>query len=139
MRRLAIAALSLLLAACVVAPQPNQAPSGPSLVIDVRNASERELDVGYEFTGGVMSGSGATLVAPCTRQPFPAGEVGGGGTYAIQVEGKTVVESTVPASTPEGASIVVSLLIGSDGVVEVLPPSLVEVPELDTSTVPGCG
>jgi len=135
MRRLALAAASALLAACT-AP-PNQGPSGPTLVIDVRNASERELEVGYEFTSGATSGSGEGLVAACQRYPISTGPVGG--TYAIRVDGKTVVEASVPASAPDGASVVVSVLVGPDGEVESQPPALVRTPNLDTSTVPGCG
>ena len=42
----------------------------------------------YEFTGGVMSGTGASLVEPCQRSPLSAGKLSGG-TYSIQVDGKT--------------------------------------------------
>ena len=139
MRPLAAAAASVLLCACVAAPQPNAGPAGPTLVIDVRNASDRELEVGYDFTAGVTSGTGASLVGPCQRHPLSVGEVGGGGSYTIEVEGKTVVEGTVPASSPEGASIVVSVLVGQDGAVEVLPSTLVQAPELDILSIPGCG
>jgi hypothetical protein len=139
MRRLATATGSVLLCACV-APQPNAAPAGPTLVIDVRNASDRALEVEYDFTSGVTSGTGGTFVEPCQRHPWSVGDVGGGGgTYRIEVDGDTVVDATIPASAPEGASIVVSVLVGQDGAVEVLPPSMVEVPELDTTTIPGCG
>jgi hypothetical protein len=123
---------------CVRGATANAAPAGPTLVIDVRNASDRALEVEYDFTSGATSGTGASLVEACQRHPWSVGEVGGG-TYSIEVDGTAVVEGTIPASAPEGASIVVSVLVGQDGAVEVLPPSMVEVPELDTTTIPGCG
>jgi hypothetical protein len=138
MRRLAAAAVSLLLVACMPGMDPISEPAGPTLVIHVRNASDRELHVGYEFTAGAISGAGETLVAPCSRQPISAGKIGGG-TYTIQVGGKTVVEATMPAGVPDDASVVVSVVVGPDGEVEALPAGLVEVPDVDIAPIPGCG
>jgi hypothetical protein len=137
MPRLATAALGLLLVGCVPGTDPAAEPPGPALVIDVRNASDRQLDIGFDFTTEVWNGSGATLVEPCQRNPITVGKVGGG-TYAVHVEGKTVVDAAVPASAPEDATLVVGLLIGPDGTVDVLPSRLVEVPELDITPIP-CG
>lgn len=136
-RLAATAAVALVLAGCAPGPNPAFEPQGPVLVVDVRNASERGVEIAYEFTGGVMSGTGASLVEPCQRSPLSAGKLSGG-TYSIQVDGKTVLEATMPAGAPDAASLVVSVLIGPDGEVEVLPPSLVETPELDVMPMPGC-
>ena len=105
----------------------------------MRNATDQPLEIGFEFTSGATGASGEALVEPCQRFPFPVGEVGGGGTYTIDVDGETVLEATAPASAPEGASMVVRVLVAHDGAVEVLPPAMVAVPELDTATIPGCG
>jgi hypothetical protein len=137
MRRPATAALALLLVGCVPGTDPAAEPPGPALVIDVRNSSDQQLDIAFDFTAEVWNGSGATLVEPCQRHPITVGKIGGG-RYAVHVEGKTVVDAAVPASAPHDATLVVGVLIGPDGMVEVLPSRVVEVPELDTTPIP-CG
>lgn len=135
MCRTAALAVTLLLCACVPAPSSNGAPLGPELIIDVRNASGRELGVGYEFAAGAVSGTGEGLVGACQRQPVLAGQIGG--DYVILVDGKSVFEDTVPAA-PEGAFLVVNVSIGLDGEVQVSQGGLVRVPPFDTVVVPGC-
>ena len=135
MRRTAAVAATLLLCACVPAPASNGAPLGPELIIDVRNASGREMLVGYEFVAGGVSGTGEGLVLACQRQPVPGGQIGG--DYVVLVDGKSVFEGTVPAA-PEGAFLIVNVSIGPDGEVQVSPGGFVRVPPVDTVAVPGC-
>lgn len=135
-RAVAVAvAVTLLLCACVPAPAPNGAPLGPELIIDVRNASGRQLGVGYEFAAGAVSGTGEQLVGACQREPVHGGQIGG--DYVILVDGKSVFEDTVPAA-PEGAFLVVNVSIGPDGEVQVSPGGFVRVPPVDTVAIPGC-
>ena len=136
MRRAATAAILLILSACVPAPASNGAPMGPSLVIDVRNSSNRQLEVGYQFEAGQTSGSGAGLIGPCERQPMQAGQIGG--DYVIRVDGKSVLEATVPLSAPPDAWMVIKVSVDPDGLVEVSPGGLVQAPRLDTVPIP-CG
>lgn len=137
MRRLSALALVLLLPACRVGPAPDVGPLGPALVLDVRNASDRELIIGYDFEAGASSGGGEGLVGPCERQAIMFGEIGG--SYTVTVDGSSVVESTVPAGAPVDATMVVTVLVGPDGEVEVPPPAFVRAPNLDPATIPGCG
>ena len=136
MRHAAAAAILLILSACVPAPATNGAPIGPSLLIDVSNASNRQLEVGYEFEAGQNSGSGAGLIGPCSRQPMQAGQIGG--AYVILVDGKSVLEATVPLSAPADAFMVVNVSVGPDGEVEVSPGGFVQAPRVDTEPIP-CG
>ena len=73
----------------------------------------------------------------CERQAIMFGEVGG--TYTVTVDGETVAESTVPASAPVDGSMVVMVLVGPDGQVEVAPQAFLRAPNLDAATIPGCG
>ena len=137
MRPTAAVAVVLMLVACVPAPASNGAPMGPSLVIDVRNSSNRELEVGYEFEAGQTSGNGAGLIGPCSRHPMEGGQIGG--DYAILVDGKSVLEASVPRSAPADAFMVVRVSVGPDGEVEVVPPGgFVQVPSLEIVRIP-CG
>jgi hypothetical protein len=136
MRHAAAVAILLLLCACVAPPATNGAPVGPSLVIDVRNSSNRQLEVGYEFEASQTSGTGAGLIEPCSRQPMQAGQIGG--DYEILVDGKSVLQATVPLSAPADAFIVINVSIGPDGEVEVSPGGFVQAPRLDTVPLP-CG
>ena len=134
--RHAAAAAIVLLCACVPAPATNGAPMGPRLVIDVRNSSNRQLEVGYEFEAGQTSGSGAGLIERCSRQPMQAGQIGG--DYEVLLDGKSVLEATVPLSAPADAFMVINVSVGPDGEVEVSPGGFVEAPRLDTVPIP-CG
>ena len=134
--RHAAAAAIVLLCACVPAPATNGAPMGPSLVIDVRNSSNRQLEVGYEFEAGATAGTGAGLVEPCTRQPMQAGQIGG--DYEILVDGKSVHQASVPLSAPQDAFMVINVSVGPDGEVAVSPGGYAEAPRLDTVPIP-CG
>ena len=137
MRRAATAAILLILSACVPAPASHGAPMGPSPAIDVRNSSNRQLEAGYQFEAGQTSGSGAGLIGPCERQPMQAGQIGG--DYVILVDGKSVLDATVPLSAPADVFMVVNVSVGPDGEVEVVPPGgFVRAPPLDTVPIP-CG
>ena len=138
MRRLSIAAFAVAAGCGAVAPNPGDEPPGPALVIDVRNSSDEQVDVAFDYVTEIWSGNGATMVEPCMRRSIEAGKIGRG-TFAVQIEGKTVLDAAVPAHAPEEASVFVSVLVGPEGSVTVLPPGIVEVPELDVMRVPGCG
>jgi hypothetical protein len=131
-----VAIAALLLAACMPAPASNGAPMGPSLVIDVRNSSNRQLEVEYEFEAGGTSGSGAGIIGPCQQQPMQVGQIGG--TYVIRVDGKSVLEATVPLSAPLDAWMVINVSVDPDGMVEVSPGGFAQAPHLDTVPIP-CG
>lgn len=137
MHRSAAAAILLIVSACVPAPASNGAPLGPQLVIHVRNASDRQLEVAYEFAAAAASGSGAGLIGPCERQPMQGGRIGG--DYVISVDGKPVLEATVPLSAPPDGWMVINLSVDPDGQVEVSPGGFVQVPPADTVALPGCG
>jgi hypothetical protein len=136
MRQTAAVVVALLLVACMPAPASNGAPMGPSLVIDVRNSSNRQLEVEYEFEAGGTSGSGAGIIGPCQRQPMQAGQIGG--AYVILVDGKSVLEATVPLSAPRDAWMVINVNVDPDGMVEVSPGGFAQAPPVDAVAIP-CG
>jgi hypothetical protein len=130
--------VALFLGACMpgVTVDP-VAAAGPTLVLDMTNASSRERSVGYDFDGDGMSGTGEGLLGACARQVSPYGEVGG--TYTIRVDGTSVLEGTVP---PNGAGgyLVIRVTITADGEVGVGAPTLVRrEPALLMNPIPGCG
>jgi hypothetical protein len=138
MRRLAVAAVSLLLAGCaptgpVVAPDL----SGPMLVVDVTNASADEPVLGWEFEAEGTSGGGESLVAPCRRDAIALSSIIG--DYQISVDGETVFEGSVPQRASSETFLVVGLRIGPDGEVEVTAPGLALQPPRASTALPGCG
>jgi hypothetical protein len=137
MRRLAVAALPVVLVACVVDGQRMPEPGGPTLVMDITNASADEVAVGYEFDAPNMSGTGETLAMPCRREAMPIGTISG--TYRIKVAGDTVLEQSVPPAAGPDAFLVVRIGIDPDGEVEVAAPVVVLEPPNASAALPGCG
>ena len=138
MRRLAVGAVSVLLAGCaptgpVVAPDL----SGPMLVVDLMNASADEAVLGWEFEAEGTSGGGESLVAACRRESMPLSSISG--DYQIIVDGKTVFEDAVPPRASSETFLVVGVHIGPDGEVEVAAPGVaLRAPEV-SAALPGCG
>ena len=62
-----------------------------------------------------------------------------GGDYVISVDGKPVLEATVPLSAPPDGWMVINVSVDPDGQVEVSPGGFVQVPPVDTVALPGCG
>jgi hypothetical protein len=138
MRRSAVAALPLMLAACVLGGRV-EAPelSGPTLVLDVTNGSDSDLAVGYEFESPGTSGTGETLATACRREAIPLSSVIG--TYHVTVDGKTVSEDGVPLHADAGSFLVIRVRIGPDGEVEVAPPIILAAQPNLSVAIPGCG
>ena len=129
--------VALFLCACMpgVTVDP-AAVAGPTLVLDMTNASSREWSVGYDFDGDGMSGTGEGLLAACERQVSPYGEVRG--TYTIRLDGTSVLDGTVPPNVA-GGYLVIRVTITADGEVSAGAPTLVRrEPALLMNPVPGC-
>jgi hypothetical protein len=129
--------VSLLLSACVsgVTVEP-AAAAGPTLVIDVTNASPDERSVGYEYDGGAMSGGGEGTLGACERQVTPFGEVRG--SYIVTIDGTSVLDGTVPPNLM-GGYLVIRVTMTTDGEVSAAPPTLVlREPAMVMNPIPGC-
>lgn len=123
----------------VVAPvgQPGP-PGGPELVIDAVNGSNRERSLGYTFEHASMSGEGEGLAPPCERMSMLFGEIAG--TYAVRVDGETVLEGEVPPGLPADGFFVVRLRVDADGVVTTDEPGWTRIaPEVGAQRLQGCG
>jgi hypothetical protein len=127
----------------VVAPVGQAGPgagpgAGPELVIDVANASNRDLSVGYEFQHPSMSGEGEGFAPRCARMSIGFGEIAG--TYAIRVDGETVFEGEVAPELPSDGFFVVRLRVDPDGVVTADQPGWTRIaPETVEQRLQGCG
>jgi hypothetical protein len=130
--------VSLLLSACVSGVTVDQASAtGPTLVVDVTNASTDERSVAYEFDGGAMSGGGEGALGACERQVTPFGEVRG--SYSVEIDGNSVLDGTVPPNAVDGY-LVVRVTISADGEVSAAPPALIlREPAMVINPIPGCG
>jgi hypothetical protein len=84
---------------------------GPALVLDVTNASDADVSVGYEFADGASTGVGEGVAASCERSVTPYGPIGG--TYEIVVDGTAVHEGRVPDAA--ALVLVVTVVIDADG------------------------
>jgi hypothetical protein len=135
MRRLTVAASSLVLAGCI-AGQPVQPQQGPMLVIDVMNASAAEATLEHEFESEGMSGAGESLLPACRRETLQLAPISG--SYRMRVERTTVAEGVVPASAGSEQFLVVRLLIGPDGEVEAAAPVVLAEPPNASAAIPGC-
>jgi hypothetical protein len=136
MRRLTVAASSLILAGCVTA-QTTQPPQGPTLVIDVTNASDREVVVATEFDSPGSSGNGESLAAACRREATPVFPVTG--DYRVSVDGEAVADGVVQASDGTGRFLVIRVFVGPDGDVEAAAPVILASAPDVSSAIPGCG
>ena len=138
MRRIVVAALPTLLAACALGGRV-EAPElfGPTLVLEVTNASDGDVAVGYEFESPGTGGTGETLAAACRREAVPLSSVVG--TYHVTVDGKTVWEDAVPLHADAGSFLVIRVRIGPDGEAEVAPPVILAAQPNLSVAIPGCG
>ena len=136
MRRLTVAASSLILAGCVTA-QTTQPPQGPTLVIDVTNASDREVVVASEFDSPGASGVGESLAAACRREATPVFPVTG--DHRVSVDGEAVADGLVQASDGTGRFLVIRVFVGPDGVVEAAAPVILAPAPNVSAAIPGCG
>jgi hypothetical protein len=142
MRRLVIAASSLLAVGCVpvgnpVAPPEPGEPAGPTLVFDVTNESDAELVLGFEFEADLWSGGGEALVSACRRETFPQSSIGG--AYRVTVDGAQVAEGTVPAGAVDDAWFLFRVRIDPNGDAEAAPPVLVMEPPTASVAIADCG
>lgn len=111
---------ALVLAACapVVVQLPDGPLEGPQLAIQVANASDREVAVGYEFEAANSGGGGEGTVASCEQVSIPFGPAAG--QYRVLIDGAPVHEAAAPAGVPADAWFVVRVTIGPDGETEVI-------------------
>ena len=139
MLRAAVAGMAALLAACGPGGEL-QAPelSGPALVIEVRNRSDRDVVVGYAFATDILSGGGELRSAACRREALRFGIVAG--RYEVLVDGKRVTGGAVGPDLPENCDfLVMRLEIHPNGGVEVFVPDLkAQAPETSMA-IPRCG
>jgi hypothetical protein len=120
MRFASVLLATLMLAACapVVVQLPDGPLQGPQLAIQVANASDREVAVGYEFEAGTTGGGGEGTVASCEQVSMPFGPVSG--QYRVLIDGAPVHEAAAPAGVRADAWFVVRVTIGPDGEAEVI-------------------
>jgi hypothetical protein len=84
---------------------------GPALVLDVTNASDGDVAVGYEFVDEGSTGNGEGIAAPCERSVTAYGPIGG--TYTILVDGGPIHEGRVPEVL--APVLIVTLVIDREG------------------------
>ena len=138
MRRIVVAALSVVLTACALAGRSEAPdPSGPTLGLDITNASDRDVVVGYEFGAPGSGGSGEVFQTACRRDAARFQTIVG--SYHVTVEGKTVWEDTVLANAGSDEFLVIRVRIGPDGGVEVAPPVILAAQPNVGVAIPGCG
>jgi len=131
---------ALVLAACapVVVQLPDGPLEGPQLAVQVANASNREVAVGYEFEAINTGGGGEGTVASCEQVSIPFGAVSG--QYRVLVDGVPVHEAAAPAGVPADAWFVVRVSIGPDGDAEVIGAGMTpQMPDPNPRPVAGCG
>jgi len=131
---------ALVLAACapVVVQLPDGPLEGPQLAIQVANASDREVAVGYEFEAVNSGGGGEGTVASCEQVAMTFGAVAG--QYRVLIDGAPVHEAAAPAGVPADAWFVVRVSIGRDGEAEVIGAGMTpRMPDPDPRPIAGCG
>ena len=130
---------ALVLAAC--APVGVQLPDGPlegpQLAIQVANASDREVAVGYEFEAVNSGGGGEGTVGSCEQVSIPFGPVAG--QYRVLIDGAPVHEAAAPAGVPADAWFVVRVTIGPDGEAEVVGAGMTRLMPDPASRPIACG
>ncbi len=132
-----LAALALAACAPVVVQLPDGPLEGPQLAIQVANASDREVAVGYEFEAGNSGGGGEGTVASCEQVSMTFGAVAG--QYRVLIDGAPVHEAAAPAGVPADAWFVVRVTIGRDGEPEVIGAGMTPLmPDPDPRPIAGC-
>lgn len=132
--------IALFLMACmpVVAPIEDGAPEGPQLVIQISNASGQEHEIGYQYEEFQSSGEGGGSILPCQDTALPYGMIGG--RYSILLDGESLLEGSVPETTPANAWVVVRVRIAPDGKGEVTGTGITaRMPDLDPRPIADCG
>jgi hypothetical protein len=130
---------ALVLAGCApVVVQIADGPlEGPQLAIQVANASEREVEVSYDYEAVNTGGGGGGSVASCEQVSIPFGAVAG--QYRVLVDGEAVHEAAAPAG-PADAWFVVRVSIGPDGDAEVIGAGMTaRMPDPDPRAIAGGG
>jgi hypothetical protein len=134
--RVAAAVMAALLTACGELQVPEL--SGPTLVVEVTNRSDRDVAVGYTFATTVISGSGETSSSACRREALRFGMVAG--QYVITVDGKRVTTGGIGAELPEDSEfLVIRLKIHENGGVEVTGPGLLPQAPVTNAEIVSCG
>ena len=121
-------------------PVPGEAPDvGPALVLDIANASNREVAVDYEFDSVNAGGGGGSSVPACERTVMEFGAVAG--TYDITVAGTTVIDAQVPPGMPARGYLFVRVQVDVDGTASADgPPRWVAgAPAMVAAPLAGCG
>ena len=133
-----VAAIALAACAPVVVQIPDGPLDGPQLAIQVANASDREVAVGYEFEAVNTSGGGEGTVASCEQVAMAFGAVAG--RYRVLIDGAPVHEAAAAGGVPADAWFVVRVSIGRDGEAEVIGAGISpQMPDPDPRPIAGCG
>lgn len=131
---------ALVLAACapVVVPIADGPPEGPQLAVQVANASDREVRVGYEFEGPNMGGGGEGTVGSCEQVSMTFGTVMG--RYTVLIDGEPLHQAAAPAGVPADAWVVVQVSVSADGDAEVVGTGIAaRMPDPDPRPIADCG
>ena len=132
-----LAAQVLVACAPVVVPIADGPPGGPQLAIQVANASDRDVEVGYEFEDINTGGGGAGTVASCEQALMTFGFVSG--RYRVLLDGVRVHEAAAPGGVPADAWVVVRVSISADGNAEVVGIGIAAtMPDPDPRPIADC-
>lgn len=119
-------------------PEIPAAQLGPTLVVDVMNASKAEHAVSYEFTFQDSGGGGEGAILACERMTLAFGEIRG--DYSIHVDSVAVLEGRVPPNAPAGGHLVVRVSIAPDGTATAAAPIfLARGPDPEPRPLAACG
>lgn len=114
--------------------------AGPTIVLDVSNASGSEVAVGYGLVDEGSEGAVDTVaVLPCQRGSFAFGDVNDG--YRVFVDGEIRYQGRVPASAGTEDSLVITIDVEPNGQATIigLPQVLAaDEPLTPVEAIPGC-
>jgi hypothetical protein len=134
--RVAAAVMAVLITACGELQVPEL--SGPTLVVEVTNRSDRDVAVGYTFATTVISASGEASSRACRREALRFGMVAG--QYVITVDGKRVTTGAIGPKLPEDSEfLVIRLRIHENGGVEVNGPDVLPQAPVTNAAIVSCG
>lgn len=122
------------------APAEGQAPDfGPSLVVDLVNASEDEIVVSYEFQSVNAGGGGEGSIPACERMVMEFGDVAG--TYDVTVAGTTVIDAQVPPGMPANGYLLARVQVDRDGTASADGPPrwVAAAPAMVNAPLANCG